>query len=376
MKKLIFQPFFLIFVSVILFCHLTPKSLAVSFDLSGQISARYDLKHSNSNWQNALGLRYLSEVQVKLFSDDSPFDAEMMLNNFIFSGENAETDSDVKIYRLKLRYAATQAEFRLGLQKINFGPAQLLRSLMWFDRVNPTDPLRMTHGVWGARFRYFFLNNTNIWAWCLYGNDEPKGMETFPSNEEIPEWGGRLQFPVPHGEIGLTYHTRAVKPETVNSNNFREDRYALDGRWDLGIGLWFESTVQQQHEVYLPYQWRHMITVGADFTFGLGNGLYAVAEYNGTFLSDEMLTVEDEYRFIACSFSYPVSIFDSFSIFSFYHLREESLYVYLNWQRTYDRWVINPGIYWYPETATYSQFASSGNAGGGFGAQLMIIFNH
>ena len=60
-----------------------------------------------------------------------------------------------------------------GLQKINFGSATMLRPLMWFDQVDPRDPLQLTDGVWGVLGRYYFLNNANIWLWGLYGNKNP-----------------------------------------------------------------------------------------------------------------------------------------------------------------------------------------------------------
>jgi len=54
------------------------------------------------------------------------------------------------------------------LQKINFGSATLFRLLMWFDRIDPRDPLKLTDGVYGLLLRYYFHNNTNIWLWGLY----------------------------------------------------------------------------------------------------------------------------------------------------------------------------------------------------------------
>ena len=46
-------------------------------------------------------------------------------------------------------------------------------------------------------FRYYFQNNANAWLWMLMGNDETKGWETIPSDGKIPEFGGRMQLPVP-----------------------------------------------------------------------------------------------------------------------------------------------------------------------------------
>ena len=79
---------------------------------------------------------------------------------------------------------------------------------MWFDRIDPRDPLQLTDGVWALLLRYFFLNNANIWLWGLYGNDDVKGWEFLPTVKDDIEFGGRIQVPVPLGELGLSYHHR------------------------------------------------------------------------------------------------------------------------------------------------------------------------
>lgn len=62
-------------------------------------------------------------------------------------------------FRFSGQLSGRVSELRLGLQKINFGSAQLFRPLMWFDKMDPRDPLQMTDGVWGALYRYYFRNN-------------------------------------------------------------------------------------------------------------------------------------------------------------------------------------------------------------------------
>ena len=92
---------------------------------------------------------------------------------------------------------------RGGLQKINFGSANLLRPLMWFDQIDPRDPLQLTDGVWGILGRYYFLNNANIWVWGLIGNDQRKGWEVIPSVKNKPEFGFRVQMPIPGNYLSL-----------------------------------------------------------------------------------------------------------------------------------------------------------------------------
>ena len=188
-------------------------------------------------------------------------------------------DYAFKSYRTILRYSTTQSEVQLGLQKIDFGPAQLLRSLMWFDRVDPRDPLKLTDGVYALRYKYSFLNNSLIWLWCLYGNTDTKGYELLPTEKNVPEFGGRAQIPILAGEIAATLHTRKVDAMLYS---YRENRYALDGRWDIGIGIWFESAWQQNISIMPIYKWNRMTTIGADYTIPVGNGIYILAEHMNT----------------------------------------------------------------------------------------------
>ncbi|GAI27146.1 unnamed protein product, partial [marine sediment metagenome] len=59
---------------------------------------------------------------------------------------------------------------------------------MWFDRIDPRDPLQLTDGVYGLLLRQYFLNNANIWVWGLYGNDDLRGWEYLPSEAKSVEF--------------------------------------------------------------------------------------------------------------------------------------------------------------------------------------------
>jgi hypothetical protein len=180
----------------------------------GQFSA---YSHVNTNnefpWWN--GGRYIPQLNYELRgSDEKLIDFEASANIYGNAGFEPFTsgsfNGDVKPYRFWGRYSTSQFEFRVGLQKINFGSATILRPLMWFDQIDPRDPLKLTDGVWGALARYYFLNNSNIWFWGLYGNKNRKGWEILPSQKNIPEFGGRFQAPVPKGEAGLSFHHRTA----------------------------------------------------------------------------------------------------------------------------------------------------------------------
>ena len=107
---------------------------------------------------------------------------------------------------------------------------------MWFDSMDPRDPLQLTDGVWGGLFRYYFPNNTTLWLWSLYGNDKNKGWEILPSSSSFPEIGGRVQIPIPKGEGALSYHFREADASTYGLEKIAENRFGLDVRstrpWD------------------------------------------------------------------------------------------------------------------------------------------------
>jgi hypothetical protein len=282
----------------------------------------------------------------------------------------------VELYRLKLRYATPQMETRIGLQKLNFGPAFLLRSLKWFDQLDPRDPLQLTEGVYGLRFRYDAINNANIWFWALYGNEDLKGYEIFPTSPDTLEIGGRLQVPVPRGEVALTYHTRQVDADIINAKKFREYRMALDGRWDVGIGLWFESALQQQEEPNLPYEWQKMITLGADYTFGIGSGLHLLAEHMTTAVSEEVFQWDEDFQASAFSLSYSLGFFDSLSAIGYYSWDFNAYGQYLAWQRTYDDLIFQLSGFHYPQSSEGALGGNQTTLGAGYGGQLMVIYNH
>lgn len=81
----------------------------------------------------------------------------------ISEGRSARYDGRVKPYRAWVRLSTNTFEARVGLRKINFGSATLFRSLMWFDRTDPRDPLRLTDGVSGLLLRDYAVNNTSLW---------------------------------------------------------------------------------------------------------------------------------------------------------------------------------------------------------------------
>lgn len=197
-----------------------------------------------------LGGRYIPELNYNLpLNSAKALDFEASANIYGSVAFNpfyeSKTDGDIQPYRIWARYTGKQYEIRLGLQKIDFGSATILRPLQWFNQIDPRDPLQLTNGVYAALGRYYFLNNANIWLWMLYGNEKTRGYDALETNKDIPEFGGRIQYPVPKGELAVSYHHRTADASALfgeNSfNKIPEDRFSLDGKWDVTVGLWFEA---------------------------------------------------------------------------------------------------------------------------------------
>src|SRR5512133_1230769 len=152
-----------------------------SLTFQGQASAWINL-NSGNDLPLFGGVRYIPSLDYQIrFLNQKMLDFEFSANINGSAGvhpfDTVYTLARLKPYRAWVRYSGEQFEIRAGLQKINFGSASMLRPLMWFDKLDPRDPLQLTDGVWGLLARYYFLNNANLWLWGLYGNDKPKAWE-------------------------------------------------------------------------------------------------------------------------------------------------------------------------------------------------------
>lgn len=335
-----------------------------------------------------LGIRFIPEFSLaQNISESWSLDGEFSFNAFgtvQFRSENDTfTDSRLKPYRLWARISGSQFEARMGLQKINFGPAMLLRSLMWFDSIDPRDPLQLTDGVYGLLLRYYFVNNANLWLWGLYGNQDPKGLEVVPTQKGSLEWGGRAQVPVGQGEAAFTYHHRRIDLENRPYLLFSpgeleapENRFALDGKWDLGIGLWFEAAVTQKHHDTLIYPWTSALTLGMDYTFDVGNGLQVLAEHFIYQSGEKAFGSKEGLDFSGLFLNYPLNILDTANLMFFTNWDNHDLYSFLNLRRTYDRWSFNFMGFWNPPRFEIYPDRSGGSQFTGKGFQIMVVFNY
>ncbi|MGC1390551.1 MAG: hypothetical protein WA816_05900 [Bacteroidales bacterium] len=354
--------------------------------LKGQVDAYSGLNFSTPlHWQT--GGRFIPSVSVGTqLKNNLKFDAELSFNSnldYEFTDwKNIGSDYGIKPYRLWLRLSTKRFEIRAGLQKINFGSASMLRPLMWFDQIDPRDPLQLTPGVYGLLGRYYFQNNANAWLWILWGNDKTIGWETVPAVGKIPEFGGRIQLPVSKGEIAFSYHHRTadltglLNPSMIHgSPSYPEDRIGLDGKWDIGPGVWAEYSLTHStlDSAYFP-PWSKLFTLGIDYTFSLGNGLYAASEFFRYSTAVEIIDAGLNKTFSSLTLNYPVGINKIGSII-YYSWTDRSWYRFINLQRQSDNWTYYLFLFWNPQKFAIYNNISGNNMFSGKGIQVMAIFN-
>ncbi len=340
-----------------------------------------------------IGGRYLPQLNLDVKKGTVRYDFEVAANvsgNGIMEPfSQSEWSGTMKLYRGWARISTDNAELRVGLQKINFGSATLLRPLMWFDRIDPRDPLQLTDGVWGALGRYYSGNNTNIWLWGLYGNKEQRPWELGGTSEGVPEYGGRIQFALPKGEAALSFHHRRAETESIISllqqddpsaivtPNVGENRIGIDVKLDLTVGLWMEASWTGKRADFGIYTNQKLITVGTDYTFGIGNGLNVVFEHLIFSYDQKPLQFKNTGNLSALSASYPLGLFDNISYMSFYEWKRGGLYNFVNWRHTFHKTELYVMGYINPEQQlmTGGGFTSSSRFTGK-GIQVMLVFNH
>jgi hypothetical protein len=418
------------------------------------------------------GIRYIPRLNYGIpFGGNKLIDFELSPslsgNTGLRPFGNYETGGDIKSYRVWARYSSARLEVRAGLQKINFGSASLVRPLMWFDQVDPRDPLQLTDGVWALLGRYYFQNNVNIWVWGLYENEGPKTWETGKTGAGEPEFGGRFQVPVPRGETAISFHHRktginetdfghtsywsflpggnslaairtaragSAMKSLVNSNyavKFRspgfigtnmtataswqaetafkasgtvtfpdpagsintaqfysqeipapdlppipENRLGIDGKWDIGIGLWAEAAWFRKGRDVGVLTNQHIMTIGADYTFGIGNGIHTLIEQVLISVDRQAFRLGNRNHFTAASLSYPIGILDNISAIIYVDWTGDNIYSFVNWHRQFNRIGFYLMGFWNPETLHLPQQAEGAQMFSGRGLQFMLVFNH
>lgn len=367
----------------ILICFTVPLS-AQKLEFDGQLSLLSSYSPDNE-LSGFIGGRYIPELSYKIPIDTNRFvDFEASANisgsTLFHPFDSAVNDGLISPYRVWARYAGKQFELRVGLQKIDFGSAMLLRPIQWFNQIDPRDPLQLTNGVYGILGRYYFLNNANIWLWGLYGNEKTRGFDAIETNRNIPEFGGRLQYPTPRGEIALSYHHRKANS---SKNNFvpqyekiPEHRFGLDGKWDLKVGLWFEASYSYKAENLGPLTHQSLLNVGTDYTFGLGNGLNVVLEHMVVSFDQEAFAFNQAAQVTAVMASYPLGFFDNISTVAYYSWETQDFAFFVNYSHQFRHFTTYVMAFYNPDVQFGVQQNDFVNNFAGPGFRIMLVYNH
>ena len=386
MKESLFN-FHLVVVLFFLLCPCNIFSNTVNWQ--GQSTVWGIVSHTDSTNTQLAG-RYITSLSSSINLSESIFaDAYISSNTFFESRFNYDNkswnstnnDFKTKLYRCYARLSMTNVDLRIGLQRLNFGSALLLRPLKWFDGLDPRDPTQFSEGVYGGLFRVFFNNNTNIWLWGLYGNNELKGWELFPTRDDKIEFGYRIQYPIYTGEVAFTYHQREFDLSGYLRTGFpapaemlTEKKYAFDLRLDIEIGFWSEFVLVDRSSEFFLNRWQRFINIGADYTIGIGNGVRLTGEYIEIGEPIKPFGSSNPVQYFTNSLDYTLGIVDVLKGVFYYDVKQKELYNFIAWIHTLDNWQFSFNGFWNPRTRLINN--DSNDILVGKGMQLSITFNH
>jgi len=369
-------------------------TFAQSVQVSGMVSLLGSGRFGTES-EPLLGARVIPEFKLAIASGRGvTVDAEVSANAFgtvsFPSDDPTQASGDVKPYRAWLRLSTSRFEARVGLQKVSFGSATIFRPMMWFDSLDPRDPLQLTDGVYALLLRYFTASNASVSGWVMYGNDTRRGWDIVPPDQETAELGGRVQIPLPRGEVAATYHRRraaigdvvpsmdppAAAPSVpVAVSPVPEERFGLDGKWDLGVGFWLEGALVHQKTPLVPRPYQLALNAGLDYTFGVGNGLTAVAEHFRLESSGRALSRGESRSFSALLLRYPLGLLDELSGIFYLDWKTRNVYRFVTWRRTYDALSLNASFFWNPSAILVFAGQPGSSSYAGTGLQLLLSYH-
>lgn len=289
----------------------------------------------------ALGLVAIPQIEIeRIISPKLNLDAEasVKLSGFQFlNDDQLNYSGNLLPYRAWLRLSSDQFEFRIGLQKISFGSARTFRPLMWFETMDPRDPLQLSQGSWAALFRYYFPKNANLWLWAIYSSKTPAGWERAPGMPEYPEIGGRFQIPIRKSEAAISLHHRKAFWE---NQEIYQNRIGFDVRFDALLSFWFESYYQNEtpvtpgfHPLTLPN--KIMANVGMDYTFPVVDGLLVTYEFFSINMAGKGFTNHQAGNFSILNASLKIGNFDRISIISMFNHENFRAFPFFSYQHTF-----------------------------------------
>lgn len=319
-----------------IFCH--------SIEHRHEITSFFSLQEQKKEF--SLGLRYRPDIVSELWQQNSTaLDCNIAVDLSYEFRRNSDNDLgkiEIELYRSWLRLTSKQFEIRSGLQRINFGPAKLLRSLQWFDSLDPRDPLQETHGIYAVTARYFFLNNSSAYLWAVI--DHPKEINLSKYESQNAAFGGRYQFPILSGETAFSYNVRELSNPY---SDVTEQKFAWDSRLDHYLGWWFELVITNYSGSENVPKNEESATLGIDYTLPWKNGLLLTAEYQQIASYEERIfSLVQNSELFALSGNYPLSLFDAVNLMTFYDLKENIPCLNFSYEMKFSFWSLFFSAFW------------------------------
>lgn len=147
---------------------------------------------------------------------------------------------------------------------------------------------------------------------------------------------------MPKGEMGLATNLRAVRiPENQiqlpGQENAVQYKIGMDGRWDVGPGLWYECSFTGSDRNVGPFSQLALLTLGSDYTFALGNGLNLTAEHMWAAMGRSITEMDETAAFSALSMSYPINFFNQLRLLSYFDWKHQKPYTFLQYENKLSR---------------------------------------
>ena len=356
---------FLLLITIFSFHSIT---LSQIYSAKGQFVASgltsNDILDSWSSYETIIG--YIPTLSLKKeLSNDKLVDAEWAYHLKRYYTGDSLFNFIANNHRLWIRYSSDKIEARFGIQKIVFGPTQILRPLSWFDTFDLKDPSGHTNGVESFRLRWFPSNNIAIWSW-LINNDA-----------DTLSFGGRAEISSEIGEFGFTYHQDPSRiMQLVGQTNIpvfnSQNRIALDYRFDGFIGFWNESVLIKSYRSNIK-----MVSIGVDYTLPILNGILVMTE--SMYIQSKYNNIQSNQNFSVFMASIPIGMIHQLMYISQMDWKEDKTYQYLRWSSTYDAYSLNMIISINPKRNQYDipvSLLPKSLSGFGTGIQFMFIYNH
>lgn len=282
--------------------------------------------------------------------------ADVSMDNrldLVFEAGDSTQEIDLSLYRAWLAASWKQTELKAGLQHIRMGVAQVYRPLQWFDDLVPGSFLQESQGVRAFTLSHFFPN-PELRIWALPGTGETKGRERIATRKGVWELGGRAGLINALGETGISFQHRILQNDQDPDKKVQEYRFGLDQRLDGFMGCWLEADFNYLSDEIGVYEGLEFVpepryygsaTIGGDYTFGIGNGLYLLGEVNYEW-GRATESQNEGFWSSAVLLNYPLGLLDALHWLGTYQEQEKRLSGMLSWRRTFDKlsWDLSLGF--------------------------------